>query len=355
MVEVSLTKKNLAIIGALDEFYDLYCEIKNIYETHRKQYLREDTKKFPLLSRTWDDLCIKDVRKRFEPLLNKYLYLFTSGYDRIYANAYAFQEFSFIDKEKSVAKFNGEGPFILSYKSFSDFLVEVMIIITVLDHRYNYINDNKSTIQQSWTRINENIERIVEVNIAKCEGVDIDCEEDTKEILYIFDKLSSTSCYKNEHPVVAARYVAVVAKTGKKISLPVHFCDYCKKYFIGAKTLSVFEKYFGKLVIEKRDISEMEFKFGCFSAESKLHSLGYNVVRGNMTDEERKQLLVYLLENKMIKYVELCATIEQNISIFKNSYRHKLAVEKWRTDLKSIGEYILKNSEKKNDEGYRYV
>lgn len=80
MNDISLTPTNLAIIGIMDDFYNLYCEIKTIYETHRKIYIRENGKNYPLLSKTWDNLCIKDIRKTFEPYLQKYLYLYSSGY-----------------------------------------------------------------------------------------------------------------------------------------------------------------------------------------------------------------------------------------------------------------------------------
>ena len=170
-----------------------------------------------------------------------------------------------------------------------------------MDYRYNYINDSRYTIQQSWKRINSNIGELAD-NI-RDESCNVSDATYTNDTLYIFDRLSNVSCYKSEHPIISARYVATVARTAQKISLPVHYCDYCKKYFIGSKTLAVFEKTFGKLIIEKKDISEMEFKFGCFSAESKLHSLGYNVIKGNLSEEERERLLIYLLENRHIRYV----------------------------------------------------
>ena len=347
MSDIKLIPTNIAIIGALDDFYNLYCDVKNIYEIHRKIYEKENTKKYPLLSKTWDDLCLNDVRKLFEPYLNKYSFLFTSGYDKIFARSYAFQQFSFIDREKSVIKFSADIPFVLSYKSFSDFLIEFLIVVTVLNYRHNYMNNSSYTIQKSWAEINYKIEELVEVKRKECYSETINNIPNTKDVLYIFHKLSNISCYKHEHPVVSARYVATIAKTAKKISLPVHYCDYCGKYFIGAKTLAVFEKTFGKLIIYKKDISEMDFKFGCFNAESKLHSLGYNVIKGNLSEDEREKLLIYLLENRHITYLELCSTIEQNISIFKNSYKHREAVKKWQSDLKVIGNYILKHPKMK--------
>ena len=151
-----------------------------------------------------------------------------------------------------------------------------------------------------------------------CQDISVENSAKTDNTLYIFDNLICISCYKKNHPIVPARYVAVVAKNAKKISLPVHYCTCCNRFFIGAKTLSVFEKLFGKLIIEKKDISEMESGFGYFSPESNLHALGYNVIDGKLTENERERLLIYLVENDLISYAELCATIEQNINIFQN-------------------------------------
>lgn len=343
MNNVGLTVKSLAIIGILDDFYNLYFSIKKIYEVQREKYINENGKGYPLLSKTWDELCAKSVRKEFEPYLQKYLYLYTSGYEEIFANTYAFQDFSFIDKAKTTAKFAKESPFILGFKSFSDFLIEFQMVITCLDYRKNYINNPKHTIQQSWTNINDRINSNVKKHIEEYVNSENIEFGDVRNVLYIFDRLSNVYCYKEGHEIIPTRFVATVVKTAKKITIPVHYCTVCKKYFIGAKTLAVFEKTFGKLILERKSIDEMNSKFIGFGAESKLHQLGYNVIEGNLSEEERKELLIYLLENDFITYVELCATIEQNISLFQHSVRHKLAVEKWKVDLKAIGKYILKN------------
>lgn len=348
MNEINLTPKNLAIIGIIDDFYDLYCEIKDIYEMHRKIYVRENVKNYPLLSKIWDDLCIRDVRKAFEPYLQKYLYLYGSGYENIYANAYAFNDFSFIDSDKRTIKFNNETSFILSYKSFPDFLIEFQMVITVLDYRKSIALKPSNTMGDSWERINRKFLEAAKEKEKEFQNSIVDNIPYTNDTLYVFDKLSNISCCKQDHPIISARYIATVAKTARKISLPVHYCNYCKKFFIGSITLRIFEKSFGKLVVEKKDISELKKNFESFSAESKLHSLGYNVIKGNMSNTEREQLLIYLIEHDKISYVELCTTIEQNINIFKNSYIHRFAIEKWNTDLKAIGNYILNHPEKSN-------
>ena len=155
--DIGLTPKNLAILGLYDDFYNLYCDIKQIYENHRKMYISKNGRDFPLLTKTWDELCINAVRKSFEPYLQKYLYLYSSGYDKIYANVYAFNDFSFIDNDIRTLKLSNKSPFILSFKSFADFLIEFQMVIVVLDYRKNFINNPTHTMQKSLSQINERI------------------------------------------------------------------------------------------------------------------------------------------------------------------------------------------------------
>ena len=342
-----LNQNNLAVIGVMDDFYQLYCEIKDIYETKRKEFVKENQLRTPLWSKVWDEMCLKEVRKACEPILNKCLYIFSDEYQRFFSNAYAFQNFSFINSAKINCYNISNSSSILSYKSFSEFLIDIQIIMACTNHRWKNNIDSNYSFSQSWIEINQNIKKIAQTKRIECEAIEEMQEPITNTVLYLFNKLSSTSCYKFEQPVVPARFIATTVTTGRNISLPVHYCNYCKKYFIGIKTLAVFEKTFGKLIIDKKSISEMEYDFGCFSLESKLHKLGYNVINGRLSEEERKNLLIYLIENQMISYLDLCSTIEQNIKLFQNSYRHRLAVEKWKIDLKAIGEYVLSKSEEK--------
>ena len=67
-----------------------------------------------------------------------------------------------------------------------------------------------------------------------------------------------------------------------------------------------------------------------------------------MKDATRHDLLISLIESGEISYLEVCATIEQNIKLFENSPKHQMAVIKWMQDLKFIGNYV---SEKLSQEG----
>lgn len=109
--------------------------------------------------------------------------------------------------------------------------------------------------------------------------------------------------------------------------------------------MKLFEKNYGKLLIEKRKLTDAGDTFSAFNPESRLFQLGYNV-SDNRTDTERQQLLVALLENKKITYLDIVKCIEQNIRIHTNK---PLAMAKWKRDLKYIGEHVLATKASGND------
>lgn len=58
--------------------------------------------------------------------------------------------------------------------------------------------------------------------------------------------LSSTTCYKQKHSITPKSYIAPLMDSINCITLPVHYCETCCKYFIGDKTLREYEKHYGK-------------------------------------------------------------------------------------------------------------
>lgn len=336
----SLNSLNLAYIGALDEFYDLYCEIKNTYERVAIKFLEENPGGDRLLFTNWDKLAQsgKKIRKLCQPLLDQYKYLFTDQYDKIYANGYGFQNFSFL-KVRSI-----RCGFQVEYISFEKFLNEFQTAATRTLHRWETQKGSHISYNEFREKINNRIGGICSTFNFERKTFSPSSENNIVRIqtLYLFDVLSATGCYKHNHPVVPAK-VCVNNINGLEIVFPVHYCNFCHRYFIGVKTFSLFEKTYGKIIIEKRKACENDDLFDQFRIESRLHQLGYSVAENEMVEEERQKLLVCLLEKHLISYFEMCTTIEQNINLFRNSYRHRYAVEKWKSDLKYIGDYIIEH------------
>lgn len=336
-----LNAYNLAILGALDDFYDVYCTIEFAFEEMINEYFKTNTYRNLTIIDELNSYTRKIAKKLCEPLFNKYTHLFTDHSGKLHANAYGFQSFRFTYINTDVYL-----RIQIKHISFSMFLNQLQNIIALILHKRIVHEKFYYKIEDSYSDINNRIKSIVSNRTASLLNTNNSHIFTTNEILYIFQTLSSTSCYKNNHPVVPSRFIADFSDGSGKIMLPVHFCYHCQKYFIGKITLSLFEKRFGKFIVQKRRYEEAENSFDNYRLESKLHELGYNVINGEMSDNERQNLLIFLLEHDRISYLEMSSTIEQNITLFRNSYRHQLAVLKWERDLKFIGEHVMKKKEK---------
>lgn len=332
----ALTPNNVAAIGAIDDFYDLYVYIQEVYEEQSEQFFAAYGNKRYLRPDMLDELCRKQVRKLCEPVMNKYLHIFADEYDKIFANAYGFATFSFYNW-KGVSRANQPGIIRYSEISFADFLIEFQYAISRIIHSWKTKTQPKYAFDRLSIEINDHVLSYIQCNTV-IEALPIeDATPTTDAILYIYETLTSTYCSINKHPITEARYVANSVVGTDKIVLPVHYCSKCKKYFIGEITLKLFEKNYGKLLIEKRKLTDAGDTFSAFNPESRLFQLGYNV-SDNRADTERQQLLIALLENKKITYLDMVKCIENNIRFHPNN---PLAIAKWKRDLKYIGEHVL--------------
>mgnify|MGYP000027123273 FL=1 len=163
------------------------------------------------------------------------------------------------------------------------------------------------------------------------------------EPLYVFKSLSNISCNLKKHTVAPNTQEIYSISESTYIVVPIHVCMDCHRRFIGHETLKQFSKSYGKLFVHTQDdLSNYDGSvFNCFSNESKLHALGYNVIDGEMNENDRHELLKYLISTEQISYFEACRDIERAIQLFNSSKKHQLAIQKWTNDLKFIGEYII--------------
>lgn len=344
-IKLAFTPANLAVLGALDDFYDVYCAIESVYDKQRKLYVEQNGSEKTLWPMDLDEMARKEVRNLCEPLINKYKYLFDPDQGYIFATAFGFRVFSYLNVTTDFVNFKQT----VKYISFREFLERFQLVVIRILHKRITKEKPKYAFERLVAEINARIDSLARAKASTCK-VDISSSPATTAPLYLFDMLSSTLCYRNNHPVVPACFVADLANGTGQLILPVHYCNYCEKYFIGTKTLAQFEKDYGKVIVDRRKMSDTDDGFSSFRTESKLHQLGYNVIDGNMSEEERRRLLIYLLDHKRITYLEICSTIEQNIRLFQFSYRHQLAVTKWKSDLKYIGDYIISSQSNRRSE-----
>ena len=228
--------------------------------------------------------------------------------------------------------------------TFSEFLVDLYNAIVRKLLRYREYEGVKITYQEEYQILSNRIETYARKEFS--ERLTEPSVITSNHPLYIFTALSHTKCYRQHHRVEPRGMVAKLVKGAHQINLPTHYCTECQKHFIGSHTLSVYEKNFGPIIIEKHRLSEYDDSFNTFRMESKLHQLGYNVIDGRLTEEERHNILTSILESGQMSYFSIVSIIEQNVQMFKNSDQHILAVQKWRKDLRFLGDFLLSEDNK---------
>jgi hypothetical protein len=195
----ALTPRNLAILGILDDFYDVYCKLIAVYEEHRKQFYEKFGDK-ALWPEQLEEYSRSDVRKVCTPLISKYSNIFTDEYDKLYTSAYGFQFFQFLDWYKSKPLY-----IVIEYISFAKFLNEIQYVVTRIIYRRKYKSSHYS-LEKIQLDVNLYIQNLVKLKEFEIKYSMNSKKDITNEVLYLFENLSSISCYKNNHPVIPTFY-----------------------------------------------------------------------------------------------------------------------------------------------------
>ena len=224
------------------------------------------------------------------------------------------------------------------------FLDNLRRVIINAIYRRTHIEDKTYTVFQARKDVDKRIETRMKMRHNECIIKNSPHHPLTNDPLFLYDSLNNISCKRNGHKIVAEKYYTKHLENDTIVVLPVHYCTDCKRFLCGTVSFSLFKDFFGKFIIDTRVLNPIDDSNWQIHGESKLHRLGYNVINGDMSIDQRQNLLINLIESKIISYFEVVATIEQDIRIFKTHHKMQKAVNKWREDLKFVHEYSLSKS-----------
>ncbi|MCC8152519.1 MAG: hypothetical protein LIO96_14045 [Lachnospiraceae bacterium] len=333
--EWSLTPANLAEIGEVDEFYETYLKIREIYEDLLAPYANECK---AWNGQDYDKQVRKAVMNICDPVLLRNRRLFTNDDIILHANAYGFEHFQFCYYELPE-----DSILTLTCRlcDFDGFLREFQVAVTRILYRRRLREKPQYKFEPFFQEVNTHIDLVVKQwgSNQEWHAGKLVNEPLTDEPLYKYESLISTTCHREHHKVEPAVYIAASMDRESIIRIPCHYCTECKKYYIGAITYSIFMKNYGRMVFEKYVMNSEGWE-AKLQNESKLHRLGYNVIKDGMTENERQSLLLWLLDHKRITYREISETLEWNIRQFENSFPHRFAVREWMADQEYISRLV---------------
>ncbi len=338
---------NLNMLGVYEDVVVCYENVMKLYDDVVYSNINPKYGACTLFREDIHRLCKSKVKKVLNAFYKEHLDVFTGDDMKIYVNDDSLKGIYFIKNESAITQNRNLG-FKYNYRHIpiDMFIFNLELIAAYLICIRRQSAGIKTDFQANLLRINrrivENVKKVREESIKNMDemGWQFVCPK-----LYIFSSLINVSCRRNEHEVVPdVCIVPLSGRDGKAVLLPIHTCKTCGKKFIGYQSYKLFCEEYGVLILERYpDESLTSDEFLEFKSESQLHRLGYNVIYGKLTDEERKDLLVTLLEHRILSYLEISKTIENNIRIFEYRSSYENAVKKWKQDLLFIGNYVIDN------------
>lgn len=152
-------------------------------------------------------------------------------------------------------------------------------------------------------------------------------------------------CIFEEHNIVDvnAKFKLLISNKIIETSILAGYCEVCKQYIILKSDFKSIKQKGTLLcqVIDKTPEYLAKHKDTYSATESRVHSLGYNVIkqRYNYTFEQRKIILANIIENYSITQHEILSMLDTNISRKINLPNYADAVAKWQQDREFVANY----------------
>jgi len=338
---LAFNEANLAIMGLYDAVYDMYIDLQTIYGSAIEQ-LDTSTLSFPDNA---DDACRSNVRRVLDAFLSHHTSFFSRDYDKLHINAYGLNDFSMLDVQ------HGKKPLhiTVSFITFHSFLEELFfIIIRIIAQRRNRQYPERE-IDIVFEEVNYHIDSLAAQYRKRIPAAQANSIYRDDNQLFVYSQFSLISCNQKKHTIMSDTFCAEKLDGTGFYHLPIHRCATCGRKFAGKYTLDFYQKEFGKIrVAVQKDLTPNNpSAFEGLKAESQLHSYGYNVVEGQMSEIERRNLLIRLLQSGEMTYFEICRDIKNAIHTQQHLPFRASAVAKWKRDLEFLSKYMEDHGEHK--------
>lgn len=342
-IEYACTPERLALLGAFDDVYTAYEEILCLQDNYINQKLVYDEngkiKRWP---------SVMDIKKEckagYKKILNRFfknnIKVFTDDYNNLNVNDDSLKSCCFYYSEPDRKRMLTIRFRPINLKEFSESL-EIIAAELLIQRRWRHQKKYfklEEVIDEINSRIFASASKAWKDRIVTSTGA---WYQKPLPDLIVFKTLNTISCRLKEHTLIQdVSLVPTLGNNDRFIKLPIHRCETCGKLFVGYETYKLFVQEYGTLCFGKTPDEGSGITFDGFAKESELHRYGYNVIEGNLSERERHRIMELLIRTKTMTYFEICRDIENAINIFDGRTKYFQACEKWKRDLKYIGEFV---------------
>ena len=156
----------------------------------------------------------------------------------------------------------------------------------------------------------------------------------------------ATRIHLVEDVVVKLAYKNPKSKTFDIVSVPMHYCSRCDKYFdMKQSFLQTLQKYnldinYFAASFEIETGQPIVFKQMDLREFSKLKLFGYSVGSNGLSTGARQELLDFILENHLMTASEIKSQLQFNIRFIGKKNNMTNAVGDWEKDIDYVNDYI---------------
>ena len=225
----AFNESNLAVMGLYDTVYDMYIELKHIYNSTIKQL---DTTK-PSFPEKVDDMCRNQVRQVIESFLSSHTSFFSNDYVKLHINAYGLKGFSMLETK------HGANPLqvIVSYITFRSFLDKfLMVVVRIIAQRRNR-QAPYNAINIVFEEVNQYIDSLAAQYRKRIPMSSVNQAPSENNHLFVYSQFSQISCNQKKHHIVPDVFCAEKCDGSGFYSIPIHCCETCGRKFVGKYTL----------------------------------------------------------------------------------------------------------------------
>lgn len=146
--------------------------------------------------------------------------------------------------------------------------------------------------------------------------------------------------------MVKLAYKNPKSKTFDIVSIPMHYCSRCEKYFdMKQSFLQTLQKYnldinYFAASFESETGHPIVFKQMDLREFSKLKLFGYSVGANGLSTGARHELLDFILKNHLMTASEIKSQLQFNIRFIGKKAHMDDAVGDWEKDIDYINDYI---------------
>lgn len=164
-------------------------------------------------------------------------------------------------------------------------------------------------------------------------------KRDRNIVVDVYFKLNNYCIRKNHKIQTVTMPVSNIRGCDTK-EVNVFYCEQCEKYWINYEAIEE--------LIKKQFYPNFKYRIVNESWEglkpaSELMLYGYNVREGDLSKEQRQNLLKYLIDNNLMSKQKIIQNIETRVEFNGRKRGNENAKQRWKEDIKYVSEYTSDN------------